>query len=345
MARGNQEYIRSGVVNYLKVFTEQASKKTKMAVAACPELERSILSMSEARPASIKAICVEVLKRIATEKAKLRAETSARRSRAHNKSPRATRSSTPVESTIKIEQNTDGGRTEEARHSMSGARSQNGNDNPEAPTTMSDESDVPKTQAPTRVQLEVGVIRAVPELIEFVKQQYGEEHGTEPQTDKVQGIFEASARLDFYMVQNRLVTYLNYRLQVPGLQFEMPSTWDSAHPHEIFEALQTIKKISADTKIHRAYAQMELFSSVNTNASSKLRGRSGRTSSELIYLEQLARDKAGPTHWSGIYNEYHSEYLAGKKWSQIADWFGGSGIVFVLILAGTKDNLFPVIQG
>lgn len=54
-------------------------------------------------------------------------------------------------------------------------------------------------------------------------------------------------------------------------------------------------------------------------------------------LEELARKRAGSVSTPEIeqmISSYKHEYYAGKKWSAVIDWFGGSGIVLIFVTAG-----------
>ena len=58
---------------------------------------------------------------------------------------------------------------------------------------------------------------------------------------------------------------------------------------------------------------------------------------ENLYLEELARRGASPVSEEEIeasYHDYHRDYQAGRRWFEVADWFGGPGIVPVFITAG-----------
>ncbi len=54
-------------------------------------------------------------------------------------------------------------------------------------------------------------------------------------------------------------------------------------------------------------------------------------------MKELACKKAGPvsrTELDQIISSYIYEYHAGQKWLAVMDWFGGSGIVLVFVIAG-----------
>ncbi|KAK0513738.1 hypothetical protein JMJ35_003460 [Cladonia borealis] len=148
-------------------------------------------------------------------------------------------------------------------------------------------------------------------------------------------------QLDFLFAKDRLVKYLNNRQAKLGMQTATPATWTMSEPQQVLGALRTIKNICDDAHIHRAFGQMKLCLLVQEKVKSgHIPISSGKGMSRLPetnYLEEIAREEAGPLSEAEIeakYRDYLSEYQAGKRWLQVADWFGGPGIVLVFITAG-----------
>lgn len=76
-------------------------------------------------------------------------------------------------------------------------------------------------------------------------------------------VFEIFTRLEFESTKELPLQTLYNRLQVPAQTVEsLPQTWEMTQPHEIFLALQTIKTLTEDTKIHRAFGQIQFYECV-----------------------------------------------------------------------------------
>ena len=147
--------------------------------------------------------------------------------------------------------------------------------------------------------------------------------------------------LDFLCTKNRLVKYLKNRQAKMGMQLETPATWTMSEPKQVLGALRTIKTICDDAHIHRAFGQMKLYLLVQQELESGHKplpsGKGKQRLPGTIYLKELARREAGPVSEDEIeakFREHQSEYQAGKRWLEVADWFGGPGIVLVFITAG-----------
>lgn len=150
-------------------------------------------------------------------------------------------------------------------------------------------------------------------------------------------------QLDFLFAKDRLVSHLNNRQAKLGMQTATPATWAMSEPQQVLGALRIIKTNCDDTHIHRVFGQMKLcllvqekLRSGHTPISS---GKGKPRLPETNYLADLARRDAGPVSEDEIeakHQEYLSEHQAGKRWLEVADWFGGPGIVLVFITAGTS---------
>ena len=152
-------------------------------------------------------------------------------------------------------------------------------------------------------------------------------------------------QLDFLFAKDRLVTYLNNRQAKLGMQTETPATWTMSEPQQVLGALRTIGMICDDAHIHRAFAQMKLYLLVQQRLESGYKpissGKGKPRHAETNYLEELARSEAGPVSEDEVeakIRDYLSQHKAGKRWLQVADWFGGPGIVLVFITAGTSGS-------
>ena len=194
---------------------------------------------------------------------------------------------------------------------------------------------------------EIGIIRRDPQIIAPIENHCCKAQGGEwnccsgnPKKELTE-LLNTLEQLDFHFVKDRLVRYLNNRQAKMGIQPETPATWTMSEPQHVLGALRTLGAICDDTHIHRAFAQMRLYLLVQQKLESGHKpiysGKGKARLPENIYLEELARREAGPVSKEEIeasYHDYHSEYQAGRRWLEVADWFGGPGIVLVFITAG-----------
>ena len=155
---------------------------------------------------------------------------------------------------------------------------------------------------------------------------------------EIDEILKSVRHLEFYTTRSTLVQYLEDRAKMPGQKIQARPSWDMSNLGDILDALQTVKTNTVDNKIHRAYGQTLLFTSVNNKVDKGYKpSRNGRLFDQTAILEELALKKAGAVskrEKDKMISAYLSEYHAGRKWSAVFDSFGGSGIVLVFVTAG-----------
>ncbi|KAF6231702.1 hypothetical protein HO173_010004 [Letharia columbiana] len=200
---------------------------------------------------------------------------------------------------------------------------------------------------PTQYQVEVGLFMKTPAIEACVKAHCLKlkPFATRPHFDvhdEMAKILDKSRLLEFYKVRRELYQYLEDRVKMPGKKLQARTIWNMSDPGEILDALQTVKTNTADTKIHRAYGQTMLFSSVNTQVARGYKSTvSGHRLNHRAILEELALKKAGSVskaETNYMISGYLHEYYAGQKWSAVIDWFRGSGIVLVFVTAGIGNH-------
>lgn len=196
---------------------------------------------------------------------------------------------------------------------------------------------------PTPYQVEFGLPMKTPTIEAYVKAHCLtlKSSRTRPQSniqDEIAKILNTSRLLDFYKARRELYQYLENRVIVPGKKLQAHTTWNMSNPGEILDTLQTVRKNTFDAKIHRAYGQTMLFSSINSQVNEGNKSIvTGQMLGHRAILEKLAREKAGSVsklEKDRMIASYLSEYYAGKKWLGVIDWFGGSGIVLIFVTAG-----------
>ena len=144
--------------------------------------------------------------------------------------------------------------------------------------------------------------------------------------------------LEFFRTKRELQHHLESREKMPSEKLQARVLWDTSDPSKILDALEDVMRNTIDNKIHRAYGQTVLFSSVNAQVARGYRSTAtGHRSDHCALLEELAHKRAGSVskrELEQMVSKYLNEYYAGQKWSAIIDWFGGGGIVLIFVIAG-----------
>lgn len=198
------------------------------------------------------------------------------------------------------------------------------------------------TLSPTPYQIEVGLPMRTPAIEAFVKAHCLTLKPWKPRPKfdihhEIADVIEKCRLLEFYKVRQDLHQYLENRAKMPGRKLLARTDWNMSNPGEILDALQTVKTNTFDSKIHRAYGQTKLFSSVNDQVDGGYKSSvKGHLFDHTEILEELALKKAGPVSHAErkrMSDSYLYEYHAGKRWKDVIDGFGGSGIVLVFVTA------------
>lgn len=206
---------------------------------------------------------------------------------------------------------------------------------------------------PTSYEIESGLSTGSPTMANYVKASL---LALEPSTTRpnfnahteIAKIWDIILVLDFFKTRRELHQYLENREKMPGEKLQARTSWETCDPSEILDTLDTVKRNTLDNKIHRAYGQTMLVSSVSDEVARGYKSTlTGNRSDHTALLEELARKKAGPvseTEVNQIIARYSYEYYAGQRWLAVIDYFGGSGIVLVFITAGNAYTPFPPNQ-
>lgn len=156
--------------------------------------------------------------------------------------------------------------------------------------------------------------------------------------NEINKVWKIVLLLDFFKTRRELHQYLENREKMPGEKLQARINWEISNPSKIIDTLDNVRKNTIDNKIHRAYGQTMLFFSVNTQVDVGYKSTAtGHRSDHSALLEDLAREKAGPVSKAEVDQtiaSYLNEYHAGQKWLAVIDWFGGSGIVLIFVIAG-----------
>jgi len=190
---------------------------------------------------------------------------------------------------------------------------------------------------------ELGITLGSPAIIGPIKDHclsWSEWAGHQHRESNIDDILNVCTRFNFDIAKYKLLQYLKGRPALTGIETPatpIPSTWDMYETADIVNALQIIGSSDKHGKIHRAYAQMKLFHMVEAKPAGAVvvRNAGKHVSEHLIYLESLAKRKAATVAMQDTMEKrYTAAYFAGKKWSEVASWFGGVGSVLVFVTLG-----------
>ena len=187
-------------------------------------------------------------------------------------------------------------------------------------------------------QVEIGLVRKTPAIEAFIKAALRNLTPTyRPRLD-VEGemteILMVTSFLEFFRTKRELQNHLESREKIPDGKLQARGAWDTSDPSKILDVLEDVMRNTIDNKIHRAYGQTVLFSSVNAQVA---QGYKSTATGHIAVLEELAHKRAGSVSSREIEQmiaRYLREYYAGQKWLAVIEWFGGSGIVLIFVIAG-----------
>lgn len=160
--------------------------------------------------------------------------------------------------------------------------------------------------------------------------------------NEIAKVWEIIPFLEFYKTRRELGQHLEHREKTPDEKLYSRTIWTSSDPGEILDALANVRMSSLDNKIHHAYGQTLLVSSVDAQVARRCKTVTAHRSDHKALFKELARKKAGPVskkERDQITKSYFYEYQSGRKWLAVIDWFGGSGIVLIFIIAGKSYTL------
>ena len=208
-----------------------------------------------------------------------------------------------------------------------------------------------KTKTPTAYEIELGLVRGEEKIKEYVMKEcfpLSDNHRANnkwfSKADDLRELFLIFRKFPFRIVKDRLLRELKSRIVVPGQKTAIPSTADLFNPSDILDALQTIKMTTINAKVNRAYGQMRLYKSVQGKIEGGYVPDNALThgvAAHTSLLAKMACHSAGNVSEQerrDRINSFNYEYDAGKKWLEVAEWFGGEGIVLIFATAGVWNQ-------
>ena len=209
-----------------------------------------------------------------------------------------------------------------------------------------------KNETPTTYDVELGLVRGEETIKQYViKQCFPLSGDLRPNKkrfskgDDLRELFPIFRRLPFRIVKNKLLCELENRIEVPGQKTAIPSTADLFNPRDILDALQSIKMTTINAKINRAYGQMRLYKAVqgkiggvNYKPDTALKHGVAAHTSILAMMACCSAGKVSEKEQKDRINSFKYEYDAGRKWLDVAEWFGGEAIVLIFATAGVWNQ-------
>ena len=362
-----QAHLARGLLAYMSQMSQQAPRCYKK-VAASSEFKQFLMELSEGAPSKMISL-LELALRECAEALRVEQETRISRKRAtqlhhYVKNAKRQKVSCPTgEETARQGQEDDeemltkketpGPQSDNTKSDVALAEEpafekdkESRMENQEDRDTNAEHPDNGMAATPSEFEIESGLIWGVPSVVDFVTIQLLK---LEPSMTRVNFnidgeislVWNVVPLLDFFKIGHELYQHLDSREKVSDDVLQARTNWNTSDPSEIFDALEKVKRSTIDNKIHRAYGQMLLFSAVNDEVAKGLTTTAstvhGHRSDHKALLEELARKKAGAVskrERDQIISSYLYEYQAGQKWLAVIDWFGGSGIILIFVIAG-----------
>lgn len=145
-------------------------------------------------------------------------------------------------------------------------------------------------------------------------------------------IFEICKHFKFDQVLASLINFL----RTPTKSVDIPLSCDVQDPSEILRILRKIDRFVQEPKTHKAFAQMRLFGIIETKVEKE------KYSGYQQVIDGLARNDVGSDaskDFKEKVTRYRTNYHAGRKWLEVSESFGGTGIVFIFIVTGMLESL------
>ncbi|KAL8850287.1 MAG: hypothetical protein Q9221_004797 [Calogaya cf. arnoldii] len=166
---------------------------------------------------------------------------------------------------------------------------------------------------------------------------------------QIKEVFKICEKINFDKVRGELLAFIVLRRQKPGSRAQIIDLAEDAEPVEIFQAIKISGVNEADAKLHRIYGQIPLVQSIDRKVNSRYVPRTHEKVNHLpetqlptFYLDVMAYEMTmGQSRKDRKQLEFklRREREAGMHWTKMIKNMGGTGIVFVFILAGTLDFL------
>ena len=139
-------------------------------------------------------------------------------------------------------------------------------------------------------------------------------------------------QLKFEQVMASLVKFFRTPTRTTGI----PLSCDIQDPSEVLKILRKIDRFAQEPKTHKAFGQMKLFTTIDTMAKRQKYSDYQQVINELAWNDVNSK---AINQFTEKVSEYRADYHRGRKWLDISESFGGTGIVFIIIVIGMFEQL------
>ncbi|KAL8685835.1 MAG: hypothetical protein Q9218_007517, partial [Villophora microphyllina] len=195
--------------------------------------------------------------------------------------------------------------------------------------------------------LEISIIdqeKAIMEdLVRHFKKQILPRHTTiqsENVDEYIREVLIQVQKLNFDTVQLRLLEFAEQHLKKPSTKISVNDLVEHADPVAVFQTIQNSSANETDSKLWKAYGQIQLIKSIDWKIASGYKPASlfkrvpGIVGLAGFYLDEMA-NRIGSTESEKerMRGRLRREHGAGQQWQKMVEKNGGMGVVFVFILA------------
>ena len=347
-----QVHLSKGIVTYMALIAQQRCLRLDKKIVRSEEFKEFLFHLSKRAPFALDKLLKKVSRMCADVLSK---ERRARKNKKRAASPKCdTRntkrhktSHTVVEKTVQSIE-TSGDKEAPVKKENPSPQSNAQCTETSLPSTLvldiGRESTSERFVVPTRYEIESGLMMGSPIVEAYFRASLV---ALKPSTERanfnidneIAKVWKIIPFLEFYKTRRELGQHLENREKTPDGKFQSRTVWCSSDPGEILDTLENVRMSSLDNKIHRAYGQTILVSAVDAEVARRCKTATGHRSGHMAIFEELACKKAGSvsnTELAQITSSYFYEYQSGQKWLTVIDWFGGSGIVLIFVIAGNS---------
>ena len=345
-----ERYILKNLKSYMRQASQDQISRHYASLAKCPEFRSLFLYLADKSPAAILRLVKMVLEKFGY---KLNAKKGSRTTRKRAKLPVCHERNAKRHKIVHAAEAGTGqqdAEDDDDHEVLTKKETPNPHNNIELSDSVTHVGEYQENMCvePTNYEVESGLASRKPIIETFVRASLlalnpGLSGPNSRTHEEITNVWRIIHLLEFFTTRSELHQHLESRENTSRHLLLAPIDWDMSEPSEILDALDNVKRSTTDNKIHRAYGQAMLVGSVDAKVARGYKSTIGNyRSSHKALLEELARDKAGSLsvmEQDQMIASCFYEYSAGQKWLAVMDWFGGSGIVLVFVVAGELMSL------
>lgn len=195
-----------------------------------------------------------------------------------------------------------------------------------------------------------GTVQALEKMKLYYQDLLWDPHMYRKFNTELEAVFSAGTKLSFDLIKDQILEFAGrtskLRTQIPAV------AWNLNDPISIYNAIEHAMAQSDDAKINQAYGQMQLYTSINRlvakgrRSAQKFKKDADRHQlAQLDFLDEYADKKVGNAASLAVKkamrSKFRDEYYSGENWLDMANLFGGTGVVFVFAMASKLPTTHP----